>query len=473
MIHTSGDFKTLMESNVRPKCEPIIRVSGKDSQGNDVFLEWKGKDIKNLTYKRSIDVLGREVPSMELTWTEIYTGKLNTQAYPEKYNNIVKYMTVDLLFAQDLTTRASWRDLYSSGVTWKQLFDAKETWRKIRNTPRQEIVPMPKLFLSARPTISGKTITWKATDLISFLTQEQIKAYSDIGSTGMDFQNPLMHAALTARSAFLSVPSIFKAISDSVDEMEKNFVAVPALDRKIISTGAINNFLANYCSLRNLHIDFKDNIFVVKPLIKTAPVYHCSAKVIKEYPAISINPDISAYNYKAYLWTEQTGKKYEKKHINVPSYLEQYDISEYKFDGYGVPQNLILGATEIDYALSWAAEILQIVPIDYSGIEQTLFNNILSGEPLIEDNPVFPYRSNEDGAKNRFEFLKEYFNSKCASLEFEGLPNISLETGDVISVETSLFDEENRLTKNAVIVGLEISYSGAMMQKIKAHEVLL
>ena len=79
MIQVSDAYKELVKSNIRPKCEPIIKVSGVDNTGKEIELIWNAKNIKDLKYKRAIDPVGRELPYMELTWTEIYTGKLNVQ----------------------------------------------------------------------------------------------------------------------------------------------------------------------------------------------------------------------------------------------------------------------------------------------------------------------------------------------------------------------------------------------------------
>ena len=52
MIQVSDAYKELVKSNIRPKCEPIIKVSGQDNNGNDIELIWRAKNIKDLTYKR-------------------------------------------------------------------------------------------------------------------------------------------------------------------------------------------------------------------------------------------------------------------------------------------------------------------------------------------------------------------------------------------------------------------------------------
>ena len=65
---------------------------------------------------------------------------------------------------------------------------------------------------------------------------------------------------------------------------------------------------------------------------------------------------------------------------------------------------------------------------------------------------------------------------ECSVLEFESLANPSIETGDIVSVVTDLYSnnengELQKITKNAVVVNIEFSYNGALKEKIIAHEV--
>ena len=186
MIQVSNAYKELVESNIRPKCEPIINVSGTDNTGKEVKITWNSKDIKDLTLKRAADPIGRELPFMELTWTEIYTGKLNATSYPEKYNNIVSYMKVELSFVQDLGYYNIWQSLVNDGKTWKDLFSQNVTWRQLKKTIPQETIKIPTMFLSAKPTIKGQTITWVAKDLLSFL-ENSVSKVMLTGASGATF----------------------------------------------------------------------------------------------------------------------------------------------------------------------------------------------------------------------------------------------------------------------------------------------
>ena len=132
MLQVSDAYEELVKSNIRPKCEPIIKISGTDNEGKEIELIWKAKNIKDLNYKRSIDPIGRELPYMELTWTEIYTGNLNAENYPEKYNNVAKYMAVELTFMQDLGFYNTWKTLNNSKKKWSDLFNGGVTWKELK-----------------------------------------------------------------------------------------------------------------------------------------------------------------------------------------------------------------------------------------------------------------------------------------------------------------------------------------------------
>ena len=138
MISVSQKFLELMQSNIRPKIEPTITVKGQDSEGNQVVLTWTPSNIQDMKYKREIDPVGRTLRYMELTWTERYYGKLNAENYPEKYNNIVKYMAVELSFEQSLGFFNTWKDLFSAGYTWKSIFDQFKTWKGVKRGVSKE-----------------------------------------------------------------------------------------------------------------------------------------------------------------------------------------------------------------------------------------------------------------------------------------------------------------------------------------------
>lgn len=475
MIKTSEKFQELMKSNIRPKCEPVITISGVDNNGNETTLTWKAKDIKSLTYKRGIDPVGRELPYMELTWTEIYKGKLNAENYPEKYNNIVKYMEVELSFVQYLGFFNSWKLLFESGATWKELFSGNTTWNGLKSTVGTETITMPKMYLAARPTVEGTTITWTATDLISFLDEKQTKSFLIDGYLGTElytipFENPLIYILTDARSNFLNSPKLFRALTDTISNLSSTSVA-DDLDKVIIFENSAKNNILNYANIANKYWDFKDNICYLDYIPFSGPktTQYFSKKIMTKYPTVTQGTNISAYNFKNHLAVFEQSRQYEKE--CVAKTFDNATIYVCQFNECGRAINGTFLVSEVNQAVSGVNEKLNIVPLYYNSYDNVL-NNTVVGEVYSEDNPIYPFSSSDEKAKERFNVLTSYFNKDCASLEFECLPYLSVETGDIVGVDTNLYDSGgNQITKNALIVSMEITYNGALKEKIKAHEV--
>lgn len=478
MIQVSNAYKELVKSNIRPKCEPIVKVSGIDNTGKEIELVWNAKNIKDLNYKRSIDPVGRELPYMELTWTEIYTGKLNAESYPEKYNNIVKYMQVELSFVQDLAFYNTWKTLFDGGIKWKELFS--KTWKQVKNEISQEVITMPKMFLSARPTVEGKTIKWVAKDVLFFLDEKIIKAFYGKKLNGMPFKNPLAYLLQNARGGFLQSNDLFLTLTSCIDNIIDKIDANDILDEDIIFDGATKDCIKNYANLRNFFWDFSENIPILKNEYEDTD-YSFTKKTMYNHPTITSGTNISSYSFKNRLLQVDENSPYTKKSskINLGNNNYNLECDIWYYDGYGtryVGEDYD-GAEEINYAISASKSEelrdLTIYPVNYNEYDNILNNQII-GELFVENNPVNPYGASSSYMVQRFELLKEYFNENCSILEFETLPNISIETGDIISVVTNLFDENGELViKNAVVISFEIIYNGALKQKIIAHEVMM
>ena len=116
-MSSANTFVDIMNSNIRPKCEPFIMIVGEDEKREQAIIIWNAKDIKSLSYRRSVDVTGRELPQMELQWTEVYYGKLNEANFPLKYNNVAKYMRVILGFEQSLSFSGTWKQQKKNTTT--------------------------------------------------------------------------------------------------------------------------------------------------------------------------------------------------------------------------------------------------------------------------------------------------------------------------------------------------------------------
>lgn len=475
MLQVSDAYKELVKSNIRPKCEPIIKVSGIDNTGKEIELVWNAKNIKDLKYKRSIDPIGRELPYMELTWTEIYTGKLNNESYPEKYNNVTRYMVVELSFVQDLGFYNTWKTLFNGEIKWKDLFSKKATWKQLKNQVSQEIIPMPKMFLSAKPTISGQTITWTAKDLMFFLDSTQVKSFepSLIGEN-INIYNPIIYLLTNERGNYRYNKNIADCIQLSIDKLFELSKNQPNnyLTKDILFNGSTKTNIMNYASVFCLHWDFDANgAICLNELDYDKGTYYCfDKKTMFNYPIITKGTNISSYSFKHYNIEADEGGQYSKNYSSI-YYYGNVPIYRFNFNKYGrvltdthIPQ-------EINYALSDTPEQMTIIPINHNGYEDFLPTYFGSGETYVEDNPVNPYDSHSPIAINRLDLLCSYFNDGTVNLEFETLENLAVETNDVAYIDTNLYNNDEQIKKEALIVKTEIAYNGALREKIIAHEV--
>ena len=452
MIPVSDAYKELVKSNIRPKCEPIIKVSGIDSTGKEIELIWNAKNIKDLNYKRSVDPVGRELPSMELTWTEIYTGKLNKENYPEKYNNIIQRMQVELFFVQDLGFYNTWKTLFSGGITWKDLFSGSVSWKQLKSQVTKETIAMPKLFLSARPTISGQTITWVARDLLYFLEDEKVKNFR-IGSSSGDYRllkNVLSYFLIDSRACFLDNRDMFDAISESVSDI-LNCNDEYKLTNDIIFDGKTKDILKNLVSRENKFLNFKDNKIYFENINNIDSNVFFNSNIMYEKPIIKQGTNISGYSFKSYNMIRDESAVYELSPVVANLKLEDGQTFEYyrfNFKGYGeVVSPDAYQTSEINFYIAPKTDgntpTISVCPINYNAYDNFI-NNYKVGDIFNENNPLFVYDKDTETAKTRLAFLNNYFNENSSTIEFTALPNFSLEPADIATSETELYDENQQ-----------------------------
>ena len=468
MISVSQKFLELMQSNIRPKIEPTITVKGQDSEGNQVVLTWKPSNIQNMTYKRGIDPVGRTLPYMELTWTEIYYGKLNAENYPEKYNNIVKYMSVELSFEQSLGYFSTWKDLHSAGYTWKNVLEQFKTWKGVKRRVTKETVKLPTMFLVAKPTIQGRTITWTARDLFYFLNQSYAKSFAE----NINYRNPIRWFLLDERGNFRSSNEIFEAItqtqSRAISDVDGN------IDKTIVFNGSTKNLLMNYASIRNYYWDFENNYAVLKSFadlnVKSLIDFEFSSNIIREYPQLTENLDMSAYSFKQYFAEVDEENSYTLAPAEAITY-KGANFYKFLFKDLGIPSsNSGFSISSVAKDTIDTVDSITVTPVNFNSYENTItIDNI--GEVFVEDNALNPYSSSDSFIVDRANILTNWFGSKKYSMALNSLSNVALETGDLVTTPTNLFSGDTRVVKNAIVVGIELQYNGALKQQTLLHEV--
>lgn len=480
MISVSDRFLELMQSNIRPKIEPIITVKGQDANGNIVNLVWTSSNIQNMTYKRGIDPVGRSLPYMELTWTEIYYGKLNSDNYPEKYNNIVKYMSVELSFEQNLGFFNIWKNIHSTNNTWKQVLEKYNTWKKLKKDVEKEIISLPIMFLTAKPTIENQTITWTAKDLLYFLEEPQVKSFyfnyvqSNPLKFGIEYINPIRYFLLSERGNFRNSNEIFNSLTKSQRRITN--VTNDNIINNIIFDGTTKNILMNYASIKNYFWNFKDDYLILENFSNLTNkknndiVFDFSSNIIRSFPKLTENTNISLYRFKLYKAIIDSDNKYS---LQYSEKLNIFGKTFYKFlfKDFGIPKS---GS---DFAISNIAkdaidtiESIDVAPVNFNNYEYEITTN-QEGIVFDENNPLNPFNSKSPIIIERVNLLKKWFKSQSYSMELESLPNVAIEPGDLVSVCTNLYKENEQIIKNAIVVGIELTYNGALKQKTLLHEV--
>lgn len=472
MLQVSDAYKELVESNIRLKCEPTIKVSGTDINGNEIELIWNAKDIKDLTFKRAADPIGRELPFMELTWTEIYIGKLNAQNYPEKYSNIASYMKVELSFAQDLGFYNIWQSLRNNGTTWKDLFSQNVTWKQLKKTVPQETIKMPIMFLSAKPTIKGQTITWTAKDLLIFLDKPISKAII----SGVTF--PHFIANIADVNEYNHNEDFYNAFKKSRENIwEKPSEKIEFDARCVLMEGSYNQLVLKFANLKTWHIRFKDDgSFDLWPYYGfSSSEQRIKSNIMYAFPEINFGKDISNYSFESHFAELDEKSNYELDYSEVDNSIPDDPLYLYEFPR---PSEALGKNNDSGYLLSFVYEAvtddgrtLIVTPyVDFS--RKNILENGKIGEDFIERNDLNMYTQSSQGAKDRLNYLNDYFNKDRCDLQFSCLPVLQYEPLDVVYAETNLFKENGeKIQKQVVINYIEIKYNGAIRETIKGHEV--
>ena len=475
-----------VSGNIIPKCEPRITLNYLDAEGIEQTVVWNAKDIKDFNYKQGADPLNRTLPFIEASWTELYYGDLDENGEPAKYNNVGQFGLVTIEFVQDLMVGLNqWKSLYNQGVKWSDLLST--TWKKILKSRQQEVIEMPKLFLSAKPEIKDKTITWKAIDLLNIMTMTQNKAFGGAqivsgGSVWLPGKNIISNLILDERAAFLKSPYVLQAITETVDWYfsEENHVGV-VFAKPFLISDTTRNAILNIANLCNIALKFDGNkLKISNVLMNETNKTPFTKSNLKKYPILTKNPNISSYQKSVYDVYVDMEKIYEI----FPNFYEKDNraIGYWFFDGFGVPIDNDMSSVmnihhNYKYAVQDEAEIgdnpsMYVAPIKTNKTEKIVnFNQ--QGEAFIEDNPIDVYGDGFEGwVTHRRALVRKYFSNGACSIEFEAFPNLAFEVGDVVGVETNLKLQGQSIVKNAVIVEMELNYNGALIEKIKAHEVV-
>lgn len=489
-MNYSQEFIDTMNSNVRPKCEPRITLHGTNSSGEDISIVWEAKDIQSLTFKRTIDPVGRSLPTMDLQWTELYYGKLSKESMPLKYDNITKYMAISLEWEQSLSFYPTWNDVKKL-FTWRSLKNL--TWSKLKSNVPTVTVTTPLMFLEATPTVSGQTITWTAKDALSFLTENQTKAFLvNTAITSIPYYNPIVYLLINARAAFSQSKELWDYYTRTIDYFN-GLSDDTALNHGIIIDDATNSAIMNYLSPKNKYLDFDEDKIVCRDFIGAAYEEKAVATVplTLQYgdPTIESVTPMSQYSYKQYSVkkTEQTEDitPASLTAVGADSYGTWYK-AEYQYPKYALAADEDAQSDDINRAIrfvqSSAERSLTVVDLDYSGIEKSLAkqkyvditaaDTDYSGEVYSEDNTSNVY--SEDEIYPRVVALSSWFSDNLHTVQSTTPALFHWDIGEWAFIETPLWDSDKDTPFTAIgqLLESEITYNGAVKQKIVVREAL-
>lgn len=471
MVDVSSKFVSIMNSNIRPKTDFKITVTG-----NGNTLEWTSKDITNFTFKRGIDPVGRNLPFLELTWEEIYLGELNTENEATKYNNITPYMKVELIFEQSLSFINTWQDVYK--YTWSNLFSNGMTWRDVLKKPQTEVVRMPTMFLVGKPEVKDQKIRWTARDFLYFLNSPQ-----DIGfESDINFANIPRYFLLSERANFKDNNFMMLPITQTQANLHSKSELNFTMSHITLFNDTTKNILKNILASANHFLIFNKN-GDAKPVefyrFSRTPDYNTpkfTGDIMKSYPRLTKGKDISSFSFSQYNVKLDEENKYtlstpdESFTIGSNTVVNRFFYKDFgKIEINSSNENSFLPKTINKNALT-VLNSLNIIPVSLNSVE-IFINNEKDGEQFIENNNCNFFNSQDDLLLRRKSKLNMWFSRNYYTMEFEGLPMFHLEPNDYVRVDTNLFENGVRVKKYGLILEQELTFNGAFNQKTIVREV--
>lgn len=457
MIPVSEAYKELMQSNVRPQLTPKIK-----GYINDVEYVWDNKNVVNFTYKREVDPLGRMFPYMELTWTERVEDESKLQH--DAWINSYLYMAIELSFEQNLLISPTWGSLRLSQTKWKDLQEI--TWGTVADYVPKETIKMPLLFISANPSIENNTIKWKATDVMQLLQDKSVfDAQGNIQKIAI--ANPLVFQLSNAVTPFLfnnPAKNLFLETVENINTFQSENNCL--IDRHIIFENEIKKNYANLAGAYGLWWNFNNNgaLFLSKDIPDNNIVNYYSSNVLYRNAKVKKNSQISQIIEKEYFVNEYPDRMYTLQPTQTFVY-ENRTYYTYMFDGYGKVLNYPTDGSaegDITKAYSRTNNEFQVVPLRWESVDVVIFEN-QSGEVYEDNNPLNSATILSIHILRRRVLKQRLYNKDTALIEFESLPNLSVEPGDVVQAPVY----RNESLQNVLVTYSEIKYNGAIKSTIK------
>lgn len=412
MRDVSVYYENLVKNTFRPRCEPTITVKSKD--GATDSYTFKSSNIIELKINQKIDVLGKELPTIEFEWSTFYNIQKN-------YSQMM-YRPVALSFSQSLGPY-TWRNFYDN-YTWKTASE-KLTWKDLATKELTTDIDFCTLFISEEPTIKDGKIIFKARNALYFLNAEVSDMVYGSNLRNTSFFAPIQEFLESAKN---NIPTEATALKQTIEESATsiyNYFEGEELDRKIQVSSNFKDFLKNYLSLKNAYIYINSSGgFQAKKFSHTENVsgdYILDGNLMFKKPTVQETPKVSIYE-------------------NTYNYYD--NVNGVWLKG----PNRVLSSINVD--------------------------NVEIGEIFTEKNPLWGYRESDykENSPNvlRAKHIDTYYYAGGKTIEVECLPNLAIEMGDVITVKYR--DISNRdISNDVIVVKSELTYNGAFLEKIYLH----
>ena len=411
-------YKNLVKNTYRPRCDPTIIVKSKDGATNS--YTFKSSNIVELKINQKIDVLGKELPTIELEWSTFYNSQNN-------YSQMM-YCPVALTFSQSLGPY-TWRNFYDN-YTWKTASE-ELTWKDLATKELTTDIDFCTLFISEEPTINGDKIIFKARHALYFLNAEVNDKIYGSNLVDIKFRTPIREFLESAKN---NIPKDATALKQTIDDSATSiygyFGDEELLDCKIQVSSDFKDFLKNYLCLKNAYIYLNSSgSFQAKKFSSTGYVstdYTLDGNLMFNKPTVQEIPKVSVYE-------------------NTYNYFDNSS----------------------DAWLKGTDRVFNVLNVD-NGETFTVDN----GETFTEKNPLWGYRELdfEENQPNilRAKHIDTYYYAGGETIEVECLPNLAIEMGDVIKVKYR--DISNRdISNDVIVVKSELTYNGAFREKIYLH----
>ena len=472
----SSKFFEVMDSNIRPKCEPHIEAYYHDAEtGEKISFTWDAKDIISLSFRRKIDPVGKSLPTMELQWEEQYLGATIAGNVPEKYHLAIQFMKVDLEFRQDLSFHSSWKQ--TKDITWAKV--KSMTWKSLKNNALNETVKMPTLFLAAVPEVKGNRIKWTAKDALSFLTDECEKivwedaqlGLTSINSVDIPFFNPVVYLLINSRAQFIGNYEIYNYLT-------KTILYFDGLDKTIKRTsgayfkGKANDEIRKYLATRCYYLDFGNDNIVVKALKNEyMPVTEVPLKLQYDFPILKRQPKVGKFALKYYRLANS-----ETTQTISPVSISEYSgekILKYTLPALGLSVSELgeVGAFLEEYPTIyriWNSDVDKSENTKYIGIKnhgtvEYQIRNAGSNKEFQEDNSLNELSITDNS--NRYGRVTSWYNATDV-LELNVPALFHWGIGESAYIETPILNNGQAYTPNCVQLELMLTYTGVVKCKI-------